>query len=644
MLIKKLSMNMSFLKRISLFVFISFTALLMIKIKVDHILLWDSIYGFQGVAGNPDADYYLKLARDFLEQPISFQSIAETNLLSLAIAITSKSKEIKDLIWAGNILTPICCALTFLAIGLFFSIKSDYSPWGWVTAFFSLLISYLCLRTGPGYIDTDLLNVFFLYIISALIYLQVNVDTLGHKYFLATLIGILNFLFIRWYGHEGFTVFFSIAIIASHLYIKESWKNILGILGIFILLSALGSIHFFSSVSAFSNLYITDDLGASTIVKSGVNVLELQASGYREWPHILFEWPYHWACGLLLVAISLLGNLFWLFEDKKRIFACFIPFIFIPLSFFVGDRFYIYTIPLFWFGLFFIVKIAIIKTRLNVHAAGLIAITLVSIVFFINYSPRCFFVFDKTCTSKVRLFGFPTSDVTNAAKFTGNHFDEKNNTLLAWWDYGHYLALHTKFNLVLNNGNQFGQSTRIFVDAVLFEDQAITHQQLKKLNQYSYNTMGKERILNKVYVLINQDFVRKIPDFYQLTSIEKIKAHTKQPSVNFMFCNKKNANEMMCNQDVINYKNGLYNQKHNFYKIMYVDHNGKFLKERIFNANGQDVLVNFSSDKEIGQGNIIVPRWVADTTLMKLYLGEFDPKFFKLVYNHFPEARIYELN
>ena len=101
---------------------------------------------------------------------------------------------------------------------------------------------------------------------------------------------------------------------------------------------------------------------------------------------------------------------------------------------------------------------------------------------------------------------------------------------------------------------------------------------------------------------------------------------------------------MMCNQDVINYKNGLYNQKHNFYKIMYVDHNGKFLKERIFNANGQDVLVNFSSDKEIGQGNIIVPRWVADTTLMKLYLGEFDPKFFKLVYNHFPEARIYELN
>jgi hypothetical protein len=179
---------------------------------------------------------------------------------------------------------------------------------------------------------------------------------------------------------------------------------------------------------------------------------------------------------------------------------------------------------------------------------------------------------------------------------------------------------------------------------VLCEDQAITHQQLKKLNQYSYNTMGKERILNKVYVLINQDFVRKIPDFYQLTSIEKIKAHTKQPSVNFMFCNKKNANEMMCNQDVINYKNGLYNQKHNFYKIMYVDHNGKFLKERIFNANGQDVLVNFSSDKEIGQGNIIVPRWVADTTLMKLYLGEFDPKFFKLVYNHFPEARIYELN
>jgi dolichyl-diphosphooligosaccharide--protein glycosyltransferase len=614
----------------------------MIKVKVDHILLWDSIYGIQDVAANPDADYYLKLARDLMEQPFSFKSIAETNLLSLAIAITSKSSKIKDLIWAGNILTPICCGLTFVAIGLFFSIRSNLSPWGWATAFYSLLISYLCSRMGPGYIDTDLLNVFFIYLISALIYFQVNVHTLSHKYFLATLTGVLNFLFIRWYGHEGFTLLFSTAIIASHLYVKESWKNILAILGIFIFLSVLGGFHFFDSARDFLNSYITDDLGASAFLKSGMKVQELQVSGYNEWAHILFEWPYHWAYGLLLVVISLLGNVFWFFEDKKRIFACFIPFIFIPLSFFVGDRFYIYIIPLFWFGLFFIARIAIIKTRLNVHAAGLIAITLVSIVFFINYSPRC--LFDKTCTSKVTLFRFPSSDVTNTAKFTGSHFEEENNTLIAWWDYGYYLALHTKFNLVLNNGNQFSQLTRKFVDAVLSEDPATTHQQLKKLNQYSYNTLGKERILNKIYVLINQDFVRMIPDFYQVSSIEKIKAHTSQPSMKFMFCNKKNAYEMICNQDVINYRNGLINQAPNFFKIIYLDHNGKLLKEKMFNLHGQDILVNFSSDKEIGQGNIIVPRWFADTTLMKLYLGEFDPKFFKLVYNHFPEARIYELN
>jgi hypothetical protein len=101
---------------------------------------------------------------------------------------------------------------------------------------------------------------------------------------------------------------------------------------------------------------------------------------------------------------------------------------------------------------------------------------------------------------------------------------------------------------------------------------------------------------------------------------------------------------MTCNQDVINYKFGLINQAPNFYKIIYVDHSGKFLKEKIFNENGQDILVTFSTDKQIGQGNMIVPRWVADTTLMKLYLGQFDPKFFKLVYNHFPEAKIYELN
>ena len=206
MLMNKISINISFLKRVALFIFVGFLALLMIKVKVDHIIFWDMIYLGQDVAANPDADYYLKLARDLMEQQFSFKSLLQTNLLSIAIALISKSTEFKELIWAGNLLTPICCALTFFAIGLFFSMKSNDSPWVWVVSFFSLLTSYLCLRMGPGYIDTDLLNVFFVYIISALIYFQANINNLKNKYFLAVTLGALNFLFIRWYAHEDISL------------------------------------------------------------------------------------------------------------------------------------------------------------------------------------------------------------------------------------------------------------------------------------------------------------------------------------------------------------------------------------------------------------------------------------------------------
>ena len=181
MLFNKLSMNSNFLKRIALFIFIGLLTLLMIKVKIDHIVLWDSIYQSQNVAANPDADYQLKLARDLIEQEFKYTSIIHATLLPLLIALISRSAEIKDLIWAGNLLTPICCALTFLAIGLFFSIKSNFSPWGWVVSFLSLLTSYLCLRTGPGYIDTDLLNVFFVYLISALIYFQTSFTNIKDK-------------------------------------------------------------------------------------------------------------------------------------------------------------------------------------------------------------------------------------------------------------------------------------------------------------------------------------------------------------------------------------------------------------------------------------------------------------------------------
>jgi hypothetical protein len=68
MLFNKLSMNTNFFKRIALFIFIGFLTLLMIKVKVDHIVLWDAIFQGQDVAANPDADYQLKLARDLIEQ------------------------------------------------------------------------------------------------------------------------------------------------------------------------------------------------------------------------------------------------------------------------------------------------------------------------------------------------------------------------------------------------------------------------------------------------------------------------------------------------------------------------------------------------------------------------------------------------
>ena len=644
----KISLNIPILKRVALFIFVGFLALLMIKVKVDHIIFWDMIYLGQDVAANPDADYYLKLARDLMEQQFSFKSLLQTNLLSIAIALISKSTEFKELIWAGNLLTPICCALTFLAIGLFFSMKSNGSPWVWVVSFFSLLTSYLCLRMGPGYIDTDLLNVFFVYLISALIYFQANIDNLKNKYFLAAALGVLNFLFIRWYpGHDGFTILFVIAIIASQWCAKEKRKHILGCVSIFILLSALASINFFGSAAGLMSNYITDQSGASLIAKSGLKVGELQVSEFTKWPLILFEWKYHWAYGLILIALSLIGNSFWLLSDIKKLSAYFIPFIFIPMSFFVGDRFYIYIIPIFWFGLFYVIKVYMTKIRVNTHVAAFIAILFTCAVFSSHYSPRCFFVFEKTCHAKVTLFRFPTPDVTNAVKFANEDLIQENNTLLAWWDYGHYLALHTKFNLVFNPGNQFGGTTRNFIDAVLLDDEVVAHQKLKDLNQYNYNTANKKLKTNKIYILVNRDFIYKIPSFYEASSNEKITMHKKEKAINPLACQKKSADEMWCNKELINYRNGTVNQSPGIFKIIYLDHQGKFLNEKILNKQGTSTLVHWSlgkDGKDITQNNIMIPKWMSETILMKLYLGQFNPKLFKLVSNHFPDARIYELN
>ena len=656
MLFKFFSMHITFIKRIALFIFIGFLALLMIKVKVDHVILWDLIYQGQDVAANPDADYHLKLARDLVEQQFSFNLMIHTSLLPIFIALISRSTEFKDLIWAGNLLTPICCALTFMAIGLFFSIKSNFSPFGWITAFLSLLISYLCIRTGPGYIDTDLLNVFFVYLISALIYFQADLNDLRNKYFVAIAIGLLNFLFILWYDRPGFTLLFGIAILASQIFIKEKWKNIFGLLGIFILVSSLASFHSFNSPFAsflsFIDTYIHGyslgtnghDIEASRIVRSNVAVGELQTSYYKNWPSIIFEWRYDWRYGFILFILSIAGNIFWLLEDKKKLFAYFIPFTFIPLSLFLADRFYIYSIPLFWFGLFFMLKVLMILIKMNKKVSSIFAIALVVTIFSAHYSPRCFFIFDKDCESKVTLFRWPTIDVTKAISFARSHLIQENNTLMAWWDYGHYLALHTNFNLIANGAQLFNESTNKFADALIEKDQAISYQILKDLNQTSYNTQGKPLALNKIYLLINEELILKMSGLYKASNLEKIKLHASQFSIQPINCTKSGLNEMICNKTTINYKNGLVNNIPRIYKIVYENNQGKFLKEKILNAKGQDVIVNFSSGKDVTYNNIIISKWMYETTLMKLYLGQPNSKFFTPVYSHFPLARIYELH
>jgi hypothetical protein len=314
------------------------------------------------------------------------------------------------------------------------------------------------------------------------------------------------------------------------------------------------------------------------------------------------------------------------------------------MSFFVGDRFYIYIIPIFWFGLFYMIKVCITKIKVNTHVATFIAILFICAVFFTHYSPRCFFVFEKTCHAKVTLFRFPTIDVTNATKFANEDLIQENNTLLAWWDYGYYLELHTKFNLVLSPGNQFGNTTHNFIDAVLLDDEVVAHQKLKDLNQYSYNTANKELKTNKIYILVNRDFIYKIPYFYEASSNVKITKHKKEIAMNPLACQKKSADEMWCNKTLINYKNGTVNQSPGIFKIIYLDQQGKFLSEKILNKKGTNTLVHFSLGKDITQNNIMIPKWMSETILVKLYLGQFNPKLFKLVSNHFPDARIYELN
>jgi dolichyl-diphosphooligosaccharide--protein glycosyltransferase len=156
-----------------------------------------------------DPAYYLKIAQylkrnesiDDYFNKLNYPNItkdARVPLISIIISYLAKGPSLKEIVSAGNFLVLTCSVIT--TIGIFFMFHSIGRPFeGIVASVGAGISSHYLGRSSFGYIDTDILNLFFMYFLFAIIYLASKKQSWYKNTVYIIFAGLVGKLFYLWY-------------------------------------------------------------------------------------------------------------------------------------------------------------------------------------------------------------------------------------------------------------------------------------------------------------------------------------------------------------------------------------------------------------------------------------------------------------
>ena len=251
-------LNFSSPKILDVKILLSLLILLLISVSINFNARlqekkgWDenpSIFSPEGkplvLAGDPA--YFLNIAL-YLKKNISIaeyysklyypstQTEGDPPLLSLLISYLAKDASIEEIVNAGNKLVFISIILTTVSVFfLFFALGRPFE--GIIASTGAGLSSHYFLRSSIGYFDTDILNLFFMYLLFALVYLASRKQIWIKNIIFTIFAGLVGKLFFTWYPKPELILMSFISLLFFTIFITKDLRKTLLNSVIFILLT-----------------------------------------------------------------------------------------------------------------------------------------------------------------------------------------------------------------------------------------------------------------------------------------------------------------------------------------------------------------------------------------------------------------------
>jgi dolichyl-diphosphooligosaccharide--protein glycosyltransferase len=500
---------------------------------------WDenpSIYSSEGLplirAGDPA--YFLSMAL-YLKKgiPVSnyfnklyYPAIVDevkTPMLSKVISFLAKDATIKEIVNAGNRFVLICSTIT--TVGIFFLFYVIGRPFEGIVASTGAGISSVYFgRSSIGYIDTDILNLFFMYFLFAFTYLASRKQSWTKTILFVIFASLIGKAFYLWYPKAELILMSFFSLFFFTLINSKDWKKIIFNSFVYILLTKPG-IYINTINILIDNPYLSGYLSANIQSSDLVNKTSLNFNSIfkfigeqRKVP--LFE-LFQLEGSIYLGLACILGLLLW-GTSYPIIFIGLIPLImFFLLSIVLGQRAIFYSSPFMWFGFGYLLNFVIFKfIELNKMTLNKNYVYISTTIFLI-----CFAVFFTNAFNKYYWGTLVTSSTTKAMiKMNDLVEDRENSVIAAQWSYGYQSLFYNDIPVLIHPG--IPTSPRHY-----FMSRAFSAYDLEETTKIlNYIALGNIEKINEKKI---KSFIDLSKDLYQSPSAGK--------DIYFMLTNQQRA-------------------------------------------------------------------------------------------------------
>ncbi len=452
-----------------------------------------------------DSGYYMTMAKNYQSSnalippqifPESLSTDNRSNLDSqlvgriLPIMISEVSKVLNvSLERAGVFITYGSVLVTAILLFVFFWISGQ--PFlGFVAAFSAVASFPIYTRMSIGMLDTDLLNLPFLFGILTLFYCSVRTERHRYSLLIGFIAGCLNFVFYLWFGKAGFTPL----LLASLFFLCLAYRKSLG-LSLFVgLLFLLGSgpeqaLRMLDSLQGFFSAYLSRYQLASSSHEISTNHATVIWETISEVTPATLEIIDIWFGSRYLYFIGLFGWLLWLLQDWRRLFLCSPFLIFATLFHTSGLRFSFYSASFIWVGIAvaFIALGRLLYSKFDPSTLSVFSKSVVSI----SFVSTLVFVGAGALPGGVKLTPIIHADEVIELQGLLKKRTNPNAVIVSWWDAGYSISYYTGLPTAFNEGSQLGLKTLYVARALVSSDPNYAANEIRSATYFSEANLVK---------------------------------------------------------------------------------------------------------------------------------------------------------